>query len=111
MLAGSCSIAESTLRQPVNLNLKPHKYAILDVCQRLHSSSFHTICDQLHLPRDSVCEILARETLTEEQYYRALMLWLGRREEQGDGTFAQLCAALTATNENTALACIKQRIN
>lgn len=49
-----------------------HKFALLDVCQRMEADHFKQFCIEMGLDRESAERIIRQEPLPEEQYYNAL---------------------------------------
>ena len=55
---------EAILEQVINMEIKSHKFAILDISQRLESSKFKDFCTCLGLHVDSVNSIEREHTLS-----------------------------------------------
>ena len=58
------------LRSTVDISITKHKYAILDVCQRLPASILVQFAQNLNVPPERVRTINADSTLIEEKYYQ-----------------------------------------
>jgi hypothetical protein len=95
------------------MSLMKHKYAILDVCQRLPPtvSVMNDFAQRLNVPQDKVRQITNDSTMQEERYYQMLKLWLG---EGGGGeskrTFMELQDALVSCQQLTASDIILRRL-
>ena len=94
--------------QTVNMSDKHHKFAILDICQRMKSNSFEQFCMALQLDKDTVCLIKDRENITEEQYYSAFCIALDSHPDSF--TFDKVKDALLACSRTDLITLIINRI-
>ncbi|CAI8010036.1 hypothetical protein GBAR_LOCUS6666 [Geodia barretti] len=101
------------LNSIIDMSLIKHKYAILDVCQRLPPSVsvMNDFAQRLNIPLDRVRQITNDSTMQEERYYQMLKFWLG---EGGGGeskrTFMELRDALVSCQQLTASDIILRRL-
>ena len=79
------------------MEIKSHKFAILDISQRLESSKFKDFCSRLGLHVDSINNIEEEHTLSEEQYYHALKTWIANKKK---ATFRELSDYLISCGED-----------
>ena len=79
------------------MEIKSHKFAILDISQRLESSKFKDFCTCLGLHVDSINSIEKEHTLSEEQYYHALKMWTANKKK---ATFRELSDYLISCGED-----------
>ena len=84
-----------------------HRYALLDVSQRLSPQTWRQFGSYLGLDETFLRELEEEEDEIEERYYSILMEWIGR----GHATFQHLCEALSHFNENVALTILKDRLD
>ena len=84
-----------------------HKFAILDVVQRISLRHWNTICSRLELSRETIHEI-QREESTEEKYYNAIKEWLKVKREEA--TFAVLNDLLEQCRQHGAQIVMRKRL-
>ena len=58
----------------VDISVTKHKYAILDVCQRLPAGILSHFAQRLNVPPEKVREISDKFPMMEERYYQVLSL-------------------------------------
>ena len=58
------------------MSLTSHKYAILDICQRLPAGILPYLAQKLDISQETVREISANFPMTEETYYQVLVLYI-----------------------------------
>ena len=111
-LSGSASSTAGSQDTPaydvsIRMNIRRHKFAILDVSQRLPELKWQDIGVKLAL--DEVFLTNLTKECTEEKYYLMLKKWV---ELSGGGaTFTQLRKMLRDLEEDTALLVLEARLN
>ena len=58
------------LSSTIDVSVVKHKYALLDVCQRLPASAMTDFSQRLGLPLEKVRQITSDFTMQEERYYQ-----------------------------------------
>jgi hypothetical protein len=91
------------------MNHPPHKFAVLDVCQRLQDGDFRNFCASLKLNQETIDAILADEVLTEEQFYKAFKTAYNRTDR--NLTFDQLKISLLSVSRTDLIILMINRIN
>lgn len=94
------------LQTPINLLDKTHKYALLDVCQRLPLERWYQIADLLKLSNDTV-ERLGKEESAEERFYKTLKEWVRGEDE---ACFEELEMVLMRCGGEGAIVAMKMRL-
>ena len=84
-----------------------HKFAILDVVQRISVRHWTYFLSHFELSRETV-QKLSKERAIEEKYYNAIKEWLKIKREQA--TFAVLNDLLGQCNQRGAQMVMKQRL-
>ena len=95
------------LRVPIDMTNIVHKFAILDVVQRISASHWTYFPSLLGLNRETV-QVLSKEKATEERYYNAIKEWLKRERERA--TFAVLDDLLEQCSQLGAQIVMKKRL-
>ena len=62
--------ASYLLQSTVDISITKHKYAILDVCQRLPASVLVQFAQNLNIPPERIRTINADVAMVEEKYYQ-----------------------------------------
>lgn len=93
----------------IQLNNTNHKFAILDISQRLDYEKFVTFCRTLSLPNDTRDQIQQTNDLHEEQFYLALKYWINSSTIKA--TFNQLINCLKHCNEGHLIRFMMYRLN
>jgi hypothetical protein len=95
-------------KQIVDISVTKHKYAILDICQRLPASILSHFAQRLNVPLDKVREISANFSMKEERYYQVLKYWLSA--SKSGGTFEDLQGALESCQQQPVCDVIDRRL-
>lgn len=115
-LSGSGSGSASSIAGPqetavydiaIKMSVRKHKFAILDVSQRLPETKWQDIGVKLDLGEVFMTK-LAKEC-TEERYYLMLKKWV--ESSEGTATFSHLRDILVDLEEDTALLVLEARLN
>ena len=106
------SISESASKQdilevPINMANIVHKFAVLDVVQRISPNHWTRFSSSLGLSKETV-ELLSREKESEERYYKSIKEWLKVNRERA--TFAALNELLEHCSERRAQAVMRKRL-
>lgn len=96
------------LQVPIDMENTIHKFAILDVVQRISVSHWTFFSSQLGLSKDAV-QKLSEEKATEERYYKAIKEWL-KVKRQARATFADLDELLNECSQHGAQIVMKKRL-
>ena len=91
----------------IDLSNRVHKYAILDICQRMSSDVWEQFANALLLP-STVIDKLRAEAAVEERYYLMLKGWLSGTRSH---TFNELQELLVRFNFVDAVSEIKRRLS
>lgn len=109
--AGSSFSATSERRDmlqvPIDMANPVHKFAILDVVQRIPSKHWDYFSSLLGLSKETV-QALSKERATEEKYYNAVKEWLKIKRERA--TFAVLEDLLEQCSQRGAQIVMKKRL-
>ena len=92
----------------VNLRNSTHKFAILDISQRLGADRWSAIARKLCLQEEDIQEIQTTESCVEERYYKMLKQWVKSRQDEA--TFAALRDTLTSCNQTAAVGVVLRRL-
>ena len=84
-----------------------HKFAVLDVVQRISINNWTRFSSLLGLSKETV-EVLSREKASEERYYKSINEWLKMKRERA--TFAVLNELLEECREHGAQIVMKRRL-
>ena len=95
-------------RTPIQLEDTRHKFAILDISQRLNSTKFVSFSKSLGLSDGIIDEIKKREEVQEEQFYLVIKHWVLGKEK---ATFNKLINCLQTCGEDHLVEYILQRLN
>ena len=101
------TLYRQSLQVPIDMRNKVHKFAILDVVQRISVNHWILFTSLLGLNKKTV-EVLWKEKATEEKYYHAIKEWLRMKGERA--TFAALHDHLEQCSERGAQAIMKMRL-
>ena len=96
------------MRTVIQLENTTHKFAILDISQRLDYNKFVVFSRTLELPDDLIEAIRETNDLHEEQFYCVLKRWI---QNSRSVTFNQLVKCLKACNEAHLISCLKKRLS
>ena len=119
------------LRQSINISTAKHKFALLDISQRLPAHSLVPFAQQLCIPVETVREVCVKYSGVEERYYQVglaaykssfeqlcmticlamqmLKLWVCGSD--GQATFADLHKVLEACQHQTVCNVMMRRLN
>ena len=92
----------------VDLRNSTHRFAILDISQRLGADRWSAIARKLCLQEDDIQRIQKAESCVEERYYKMLKQWVKLRQD--GATFAALQDALTSCNQTAAVSVVVRRL-
>ena len=95
------------LSSPINLKDTKHKFALLDLCQRLRADKWNVFAMSLQLPHDLILQF-EKEQQIEERYYKTLKCWVKRKQE--GATFDALCNTLKSCSQENAIIVVKRRL-
>lgn len=97
--------------QQISMTDPSHKYAILDICQRLGPEyrTWKAFASELGLSKQQIQKIKREEQLPEERYYLALKQWTVDKKTLA--TFASLGTILEKCNQSDLIKIILERLN
>ena len=95
------------LQVPIDMANTVHKFAILDVAQRISSKHWDYFSSLLGLSKETLQD-LSKEKATEEKYYNAIKEWLKIKRERA--TFAVLEDLLEQCSQRGAQIVMKKRL-
>ncbi len=98
---------EQLLRCPIDLTQRRHKFALLDLAQRLAPDKWHGIATRLELP-DPVLQNIKIERQPEEKYYKTLKQWVSTKKMEA--TFATLRDVLESYEQFAAVDVMVRRL-
>ena len=98
---------QEILQVPIDMANVVHKFAILDVVQRISLNHWTRFSSLLGLSKETV-ELLSREKASEERYYKSIKEWLKVNRE--GATFAALSELLEQCNERRAQIVMRKRL-
>ncbi len=96
------------MRTVIQLENTIHKFAILDISQRLDYDKFVVFSRMLELSDDLIEAIRGTDDLHEEQFYSVLKRWI---QNTRSATFNQLIKCLRACNEAHLIPFLKKRLH
>ena len=99
---------EEILQSPIDLRNRTHKFAILDVSQRLRANKWQQLARKLEIPNETIQQLKRTESVTEECYYQVFKEWLNHTK--GDATFGVLQDVLVSCNQRSAMEIIRRRL-
>ncbi len=99
------SAMQSIYSVPINVTIKKHKFAILDICQRLPFAKWEEIGIKLGM-ESAFIDDLSKEEEIEERFYAMIM----KRIEIGDGRMTFLDLRDIIKDEETALLVLEERL-
>jgi len=76
------------LQNSIYMKNRMHKFAILDISQRLRANKWQTLAGKLEIPNTTIQQLIKTENCVEEQYYKLFREWLNYKREAA--TFAVL---------------------
>ena len=92
---------------PIDMSNTVHKFAVLDVVQRVSIKHWDKFSFFLGL-RDETIQLLSREKAQEERYYKSVKEWL--KVYQHKATFAALSEILEQCSEHEAQIAMNSRL-
>ena len=92
----------------IDFDNRTHKFAVLDICQRISTDHFQQFCIRLGLQQHIINSIVSKESLHEEQYYHAMKTWIKSNENV---TFNNLKLALLSCGQSDLLQFIIYRLS
>ena len=96
------------LKTPIDLRVTTHKFAILDLAQRLSIDSWEQLAGELDMSRHrELMQKLSTEKAVEEKFYKLLKEWVQVKNEEA--TYAALHNAVEACDQRTALSVVRRR--
>ena len=98
---------QEILQVPIDMANIVHKFAVLDVVQRMSLSHWDKFSSFLGLGKETV-EVLSREKAVEERYYKSIKEWLKTNRERA--TFAALNGFLDQCSEHRAQVVMRKRL-
>ena len=98
---------QALLQVPIDMTNKVHKFAILDVVQRISIERWTRFTSLLGLSEETI-QVLSRKRATEEKYYHAIKEWLRTKNERA--TFMALNDFLEQCSEHGAQVIMKMRL-
>ena len=98
---------QEILQVPIDMSNVVHKFAVLDVVQRIPPNHWTRFSALLGLSKETV-ELLSREKASEERYYKSIKEWLKVNRE--GATFAALSELLEQCNEQRAQIVMRKRL-
>lgn len=98
---------QEILQVQIDMSNTVHKFAVLDVVQRISLNHWTRFSSLLGLSKEIV-ESLSREKAPEERYYKSIKEWLKLNRE--GATFAALDGLLEQCNERRAQIIMRKRL-
>ena len=98
---------QEILQVPIDMANIVHKFAVLDVVQRMSLSHWDKFSSFLGLGKETV-KVLSREKAAEERYYKSIKEWLKMNRERA--TFAALNGFLDQCSEHGAQVVMRKRL-
>ncbi len=95
-------------RIPIILEDTAHKFAILDISQRLNYDKFITFSQTLGLVHSIIETIVSTNDLQQEQFYLVLKIWI--QDKRKSATFEQLIKCIKSCGEDHVIQYITQRL-
>ena len=99
---------EEILQSPIDLRNRMHKFAILDISQRLRANKWQQLARKLGIPNETIQQLKRTESVTEECYYQVFKEWLNNTK--GDATFELLQDVLVSCNQRSAMEIVRRRL-
>lgn len=99
---------EEILQSPIDLRNQMHKFAILDISQRLRANKWQQLARKLEIPNETIQQLKRTESVTEECYYQVFKEWLNNTKE--DATFELLQDVLVSCNQRSAMEIVRRRL-
>ena len=99
---------EEILQTSIDLRNRIHKFAILDISQRLRANKWQQLARKLEIPNETIQQLKRTEIVTEECYYQVFKEWLNCKKE--DATFGLLQAVLVSCNQRGAMEIVRRRL-
>ena len=106
--ANSAITFEEILQTSIDLRNRIHKFAILDISQRLRANKWQQLARKLEIPNQTIQQLKSTENVTEECYYQVFKEWLNYKK--GDATFGLLQAVLVSCNQRSAMEIVRRRL-
>ena len=85
-----------------------HKFAILDISQRLRANKWQQLARKLEIPNETIQQLRRTENIAEECYYKVFKEWLNCKK--GDATFGLLQAVLVSCNQRSVMEIVRRRL-
>ena len=79
---------DEVLQNSIDMKNRMHKFAILDISQRLRANKWQTLAGKLEIPNTTIQQLTKTENVVEERYYKLFREWLNCKREAA--TFAVL---------------------
>ena len=98
---------EEILQSPIDLRNRMHKFAILDISQRLRANKWQQLARKLEIPNETILQLKRTESVTEECYYQVFKEWLNKK---GDATFGVLQDVLVSCDQRSAMEIVRRRL-
>jgi len=95
------------LQNSIDMKNRMHKFAILDISQRLRANKWQTLAGKLEIPNTTIQQLTKTENVVEERYYILFREWLNYKREAA--TFAVLRDILEACDLKIAVDIIFRR--
>ena len=96
-------------RIPILLEDTAHKFAILDISQRLNYDKFIKFSQSLGLTQNVIERARSTNDLHEEQFYLILKTWI--QEKGNSATFNQLINSIILCKEDHLIQYLTERLN
>lgn len=103
----SAVMLDEVLQNSIDMKNRMHKFAILDISQRLRANKWQTLAGKLEIPNTTIQQLTKTENVVEERYYKLFREWLNCKREAA--TFAVLQDVLETCDLKIAVDIIFRR--